>query len=316
MVERSEQGRLISTGSVIVDLVLTIDRLPEPGGDALASSALMTAGGGYNTLVAASRDGMPVVHAGQYGTGPFADVVRRALADLDVEVVQPGLVDQDSGYCVALVDASSERTFVTTVGAEGALTRADLDRVPVRDADTVYVTGYSLAHPERHGLLPGWVADLPAAVRLLTDPSPLVAELDLHSLARLLARTDVLSANAREARLLTGLPTPAEAAVALVLRIRQNGHVVVRDGADGCWLAGPEIGAAARHVPGFAVRAVDSTGAGDTHVAVLVAALSRGLDLTTAARRANAAAALSVTRTGPATAPSSAEIDALLAERG
>lgn len=315
MVERSEQGRLISTGSVIVDLVLTIDRLPEPGGDALASSALMTAGGGYNTLVAASRDGMPVVHAGQYGTGPFADVVRRALADLDVEVVQPGLVDQDSGYCVALVDASSERTFVTTVGAEGALTRADLDRVPVRDADTVYVTGYSLAHPERHGLLPGWVADLPAAVRLLTDPSPLVAELDLHSLARLLARTDVLSANAREARLLTGLPTPAEAAVALVLRIRQNGHVVVRDGADGCWLAGPEIGAAARHVPGFAVRAVDSTGAGDTHVAVLAAALSRGLDLAAAAHRANAAAALSVTRTGPATAPGAAEIDALLAER-
>jgi sugar/nucleoside kinase (ribokinase family) len=310
------QGRLISTGSVIVDLVLTIDRLPEPGGDTLASAALMTAGGGYNTLVAASRDGMGVVYAGQYGTGPFADVVRRALAELDVEVVQPGLADQDSGYCVALVDASSERTFVTTVGAEGALTRADLDRVPVQDADTVYVTGYSLAHPERHGLLPGWVADLPAAVRVLTDPSPLVAELDPHSLARLLARTDVLSANAREARLLTGLATPAEAAVALVPRVRGDGHVVVRDGADGCWLAGPEIGTSARHVPGFVVGAVDSTGAGDAHVAVLAAALSRGLDLVTAARRANAAGALSVTRTGPATAPSTAETDALLAGQG
>ncbi|GAA1426975.1 carbohydrate kinase family protein [Microlunatus lacustris] len=312
----AEQGRLVSTGSVIVDLVLTVDRVPDPGGDTVASSSLLTAGGGYNTLLAATRDGTGVVYAGQYGTGPFGELVRRALAELDVEVVQAGLADHDSGYCVALVDASSERTFVTTVGAEGALTRADLDLVPVRGADTVYVTGYSLAHPERHGLLPGWVADLPPAVRVVSDPSPLVAELDPRSLARLLARTDLLSANAREARLMTGLATPAEAALALVRRVREHGHVVVRDGADGCWLAGPEVADRARHVPGFAVRAVDSTGAGDTHVAVLAGALNRGLDLRAAARRANAAAALSVTRSGPATAPGTAEIDALLAGPG
>jgi sugar/nucleoside kinase (ribokinase family) len=309
------EGRRSRTGSVIVDLVLTVDRLPEAGGDALASSSLLTAGGGYNTLVAAVQDGMPVVYAGQYGTGPFGDVVRRALAELAVEVVQAGLPDQDSGYCVALVDATTERTFVTTVGAEGALTRGDLDRVPVRDSDTVYITGYSLAHPEQSGLLPAWVADLPPAVRVVTDPSPLVGDLDPRAWARLLARTDLLSANAREARLLTGLPSPADAALALTRRVRPGGHVVVRAGADGCWVAGPGIGPTARHVPGFPVRAVDSTGAGDTHVAVLAAGLARGLDLTAAARRANAAAALSVTRSGPATAPLAADIDALLAQQ-
>jgi sugar/nucleoside kinase (ribokinase family) len=307
-----QPGRLISTGSVIVDIVMVIDQLPELGGDTIASSSQLTAGGGYNTLVAARRDGLPVLFAGQYGSGPFGDVVRRALASAEIEIAQTGLAEEDSGYCVALVDRSTERTFITNVGAEGRLTRADLDRVQVRDTDTVYVTGYNLAHPDQHELLPSWVSDLPSAVRVLTDPSPLVGELNPTSLRRLLGRTDVLSTNAREAMIMTSAATLAEAADALTGRIRPGGHAVVRDGANGCWVAGPSVPDGPVLVPGFAVEAVDSNGAGDAHGGVLAAALTRGSDLVTAARRANAAAALAVTRSGPATAPTTSEIDRLL----
>ncbi|WP_431221527.1 PfkB family carbohydrate kinase [Leifsonia xyli] len=66
-------------------------------------------------------------------------------------------------------------------------------------------------------------------------------------------------------------------------------------------------------VPGLPVRAIDSNGAGDAHGGVLAAALSRGADLLAAARRANAAAAIAVTRRGPATAPTGSEIDHVLA---
>ena len=177
------EPRLIFTGNVIVDLVMTIGRLPDPGGDTIASSSTITAGGGYNTMVAAARDGLPVVFAGQFGTGPFGRIVRDALANGGFETVQAGLPEVDSGYCVALVDASTERTFVTTVGAEGRLTRADLDRVPVSPQDVVYVSGYSLAHPENAKALPGWLGDLPPEVRVITDPSPLIGELDPQALA-------------------------------------------------------------------------------------------------------------------------------------
>ena len=67
------------------------------------------------------------------------------------------------------------------------------------------------------------------------------------------------------------------------------------------------------HVPGLAVHAVDTTGAGDAHAGVFLAALADGLPPTEAARRANAAAALAVTRPGPATSPDRAELDAWLA---
>ncbi|GAA1438347.1 PfkB family carbohydrate kinase [Leifsonia poae] len=308
----TEQPRLVFTGNVVADLVLGIDALPEPGGDTIAGTTLVTAGGGLTVMLAAERDGLPVVFAGQYGTGPFGTVVRAALASSGVEIVSAGLDDVDSGFSVVLVDGTAERTFVTSVGAEGRLTRADLDRVPVAPDDLVFVSGYSLAHPANAAALPGWLDGLPAGVRVIVDPSPLADELDGDLLDRVLARTDLLTANARETRILTGTGNLPAAATSLRARIRPTGAVVVRDAANGCWIT-DQVSAPPVHVPGFAVDAVDSTGAGDTHGGVLAAALSRGDDLAAAARRANAAAAIAVTRRGPATAPTATEIDALLA---
>ncbi|WIB11307.1 PfkB family carbohydrate kinase [Curtobacterium sp. MCPF17_052] len=303
-------SRLVSVGNVIVDIVMRIGELPEPGGDVIADGSEITAGGGLNTMVAARRDGMDVVFAGQYGTGPFGDVVRRALTDSGVTVVQPGLPDVDSGYCVALVDATTERTFVTSVGAEGQLTRADLDRVALRADDVVFVSGYGLAHAVNGAAIAGWLGTVPSSVRVVFDPSPLVDTLPAAVLAAVSARSDVVSANSREARLLSPTSaTLAEATTAIAAAAR--GTALVRDGADGCWVV--ESGGEPVLVPGFPVVAVDTNGAGDAHDGVLAAALGRGAGLQDAVRRANAAAALAVTRTGPATAPTAEETDALLA---
>ena len=303
-------SRLVSVGNVIVDIVMRIGALPEPGGDVIADGSEITAGGGLNTMVAARRDGMDVVFAGQYGTGPFGDVVRQALEESGVTVVQPGLADVDSGYCVALVDATTERTFVTSVGAEGQLTRADLDRVTLRADDVVFVSGYGLAHPVNGAAIADWLGTVPSSVRVVFDPSPLVDTLPAAVLAAVSARSDVVSANSREARLLSPTSaTLAEAAAAIAAAAR--GTALVRDGADGCWVV--ESGSEPVLVPGFPVVAVDTNGAGDAHDGVLAAALGRGASLQDAVRRANAAAALAVTRTGPATAPTADETDALLA---
>jgi sugar/nucleoside kinase (ribokinase family) len=309
----TDAPRLVYTGNVIVDLVMTVDTIPAPGGDTVAITSLVTAGGGYNVMVAAQRDGLSVVFAGQYGTGMFGDVVRGALDDAGFELVQPGLSDRDSGYCVALVDATTERTFVTSVGAEGQLGRDDLDRVEVRGTDVVYVSGYSLAHPVNADALAHWIGTIDPGAIVITDPSPLIGELDAEVLTRVLARTDVLSLNAREARLGSGLDDLVAAARHFLTRLPAAGVVLVRDGAQGALLLSAATGDEPIRVPSFVVDAVDSNGAGDAHGGVLAAALARGDDLVAAVRRANAAAALAVTRFGPATAPTAAEIDALLA---
>jgi sugar/nucleoside kinase (ribokinase family) len=99
------------------------------------------------------------------------------------------------------------------------------------------------------------------------------------------------------ARLATGMETPT----------------IIRAGGRGAWLAQP--GAPVVHVEALSVKAVDTNGAGDVHTGVLAAGLARGLDLEPAARRACVAAALSVTRPGPSTAPTGAETDAAMTLR-
>jgi ribokinase len=297
-------GRLVHTGQVVIDLVMRVPALPPVGGDVLASSTVEQAGGGFNVMAAAARAGADVVYTGGHGTGPRGDLARAALAAEGITVALPPTPDADTGLCVVLVDDSGERTFVTGSGAETAVAGTP---PPVAAADVVYVSGYSLLVPEKAEQILALTGG-----SVLVDPGPLVAEIDPALWARTLARTSVLSCNAREARLLSGRTDPADAGRALGRVLPDGAAVVVRGGAAGCHVVRDGV---AEHVPGVPVDVVDTNGAGDAHCGVLAAELLRGADLRDAATRANAAAALAVTRAGPATAPTRAEVDALLARR-
>ena len=118
-------GRLHHVGPVIIDVVMTVDTLPEQGGGTFASTARTLPGGGFNVIAAAARAGLEVVYGGAHGTGPHGDLVRSALRAEGVGIAHPPR-PEDTGFCVALVDASAERTFVTRLGAETDLPLADL----------------------------------------------------------------------------------------------------------------------------------------------------------------------------------------------
>ena len=315
--------RLVFAGEAIVDLLMWVPALPERGGDMLAESAAIEVGGGFNIMAAAVRQGLPVVYAGGHGTGPWGDKVRAALAAEGIGVIRVPDPDADTGYDVALVEAGGERTFVTALGAESLREPGAWDLVPVQPGDAVYVSGYGLVPPESGPLLGAWAASLPPGVLLFGDPGPLVADIPAAVLDPVLARCDWWSCNQREAALLAGRGDPAGAARRLARRTGRDG-VIVRAGADGCVLAtrtpglagepGParEPGLSLRHIPAPAVTAVDTTGAGDAHSGVFLAVLAAGLTADGAARRANAAAALTVTRAGAATSPTRAELDRFL----
>ncbi|SFS96342.1 PfkB family carbohydrate kinase [Saccharopolyspora flava] len=296
-------GRLVHTGQVVLDLVMRVPSLPPTGGDVLAESADLLPGGGFNVMSAAARSGARVVYAGAHGTGRFADQAREALRAEGIELAQPQQQDADNGICVALVEPGGERTFVTGVGAEGRLLPEQLARVRTEPDDVVYVSGYSLLHASNREALLDWLPGVPS--RVMLDPCPLVADIPAEVLDAVMPLVDVLSCNAAEARVLTGSADPETAA-----RELGPAAVVVRDGANGCVLS---TEGETRRVPGFPATPVDTNGAGDTHCGVLAASLLEGTGPAEAARRANAAAALSVQERGPATAPPRARLEEFLA---
>ena len=310
-------GRVIHTGQIVIDLTLRIEAIPEPGGDVFANESSMAIGGGFNVLAAARRLGVETLYAGPLGEGPLAEAARRALEEIGVDHVGP-VAPGDQGYCVAITDARAERTFISTCGAETRGPVDAFDHLEVSSHDVVYLSGYSLAdEASRTALerLVGRLAEARAGCAVLFDVSPMVGSVPMSALERIGGLAPIWSLNEREAGLLAdrlGLRVEAcdHGAVCETLASRL-GIVLVRAGAQGSWFSD---GGGARHTPSIPVTPVDTNGAGDAHSGVLVAALARGVDLTTALHWANVAGALTTTRFGPAACPSEAEIRALVQE--
>ena len=301
--------KMLHTGQVMIDLVMAVDKLPQSGGDVLAQSASFEAGGGFNVMAAARRNGLPVVYLGRHGSGRFGDLARDAMNAEGIQIGIAHRAERDTGLCVAVTEATAERSFISYIGAEGELTAEDLASVPAEAGDYVYVSGYSLLHAGKALALVDWVLALPTAINVVFDPGPLVDSPEAPLMQMLLGRIDVWTSNSVEALRFTGASDIAGALDHLVGLLPVDTLLVVRDGPQGCWISQRDE---RQHVPGFKVVAVDSNGAGDAHAGVFVAGLAVGLPVIEAARRANAAAALAVTRWGPATAPVAAEVDALV----
>ena len=307
--------RLVSVGNVIVDVTLRIPALPERGGDVLARDTGSTPGGAFNTLVAAVRQGLASAYGGGHGTGPLGDRVRSALGVEGIEVLLDPSTEADTGYDIALIDDEGERTFVTVFGAEASLTPHDLARIRLGGMDLtwhdlVHVSGYGLLESTNAGVLAPWIAAIAPGHTVLVDPGPLGSDIPAAVLTTVALRADWVSCNLREALLLSGAADARDAAIALRKTWRA---VIIRLGPKGCLVT---VDDDVVHVPGFAVEAIDTNGAGDAHIGAFLAGLAAGEAPTAAALRGNACAALAVTRRGPATAPTAVEVQQLLDSAG
>ncbi|HUZ40038.1 MAG TPA: PfkB family carbohydrate kinase [Acidimicrobiales bacterium] len=293
-------ARLFCLDTVMIDIVLRIDEVPERGADVLASEHLIATGGGYNAMSSAARQGVSAVYAGRLGRGPFSDIARGSL-ERD-KIANPFERDEthDAGFCVALIDDTGERTFVTSPGAEGSLRSSDLSTLDVSEGDFVLISGYNVMYPDSATIVLEWLAKLGDDVVVAFDPSNRVTDIPEENLRWILDRADWILCNEIEARLLTGVVSLVGSVVALGQRTGRRG-VVVRHGASGCTILIRNTEPV--HVPGFVATVVDTNGAGDTHSGVFLAELARGTEPIEAALRGNAAAAVAISVLGPASGP-------------
>jgi sugar/nucleoside kinase (ribokinase family) len=295
----------------MVDIVLRIDEVPASGGDILATQSLTTTGGGYNAMSAWSRQGMDALYAGRLGEGPFSVVARDALVSDDIATPIELDRERDVGFCVAMIDATGERTFVTSAGSEESLRASDLASLDVHDDDYVLVSGYNIMYPGHAQMALQWLSSLSDSVTIAFDPSNRVADIPIENLNEILGRADWLLCNEIEASSLSGAASVEASLDALASRTGRNG-IVIRTGADGCSLV--SRGNEPTLVEPFVTKVLDTNGAGDTHSGVFLAELARGTEVLEAARRANAAAAVAIATLGPASCPPREVITEMLDE--
>jgi ribokinase len=301
-------GTVLVVGSVNADLVVAVERLPQPGETVTGGRFSRHGGGkGANQAVAAARAGARVRFVGAVGDDDLGDAALRQLADEGIDVTGVvRLAGEPTGVALISVDERG-RNQITV--ASGANARVDARVVEAALKDSPPAAGdvclLSFEIPD-DALIAAARAASAAGARVVLNPAParsLVAELA--------AAGPVLTPNAIEAATLGGADDPADAARALTALT--GAPVVVTVGEEGAIVA---TGDRLLRIPSPPVEVVDTTGAGDTFSGVLAAALAEGLDLEAAARRAVMAASASVRARGArAGMPRREELEALGRER-
>jgi ribokinase len=296
-------------GSSNTDMIIKVRRIPKPGETILGGEFAMAAGGkGANQAVGAARAGGAVTFIARVGRDMFGD---KAVGGFIADGINVDHVVRDrtapSGVALIFVAENGENSIAVASGANANLALADLKKAR-RAFSQASVVVLQLETPLKTVEAAAKLAARTGA-RVILNPAP------ARPLPNgLLRRIWLLTPNETEAELLTGLrvnndKAVAKAAEALLARGVEN--VIITLGARGAFVAGQQ---GRGLVKGYKVKAVDSTAAGDVFNGTLAVALAEGKSLPEAARFANAAAAISVTRLGAQTsAPTRKEINRLLA---
>ncbi|TIM65378.1 MAG: ribokinase [Mesorhizobium sp.] len=296
---------IIVVGSINLDLIANVDRLPAPG-ETVRGSGFSTAPGGKgaNQALAAARAGAKVRMVGAVGKDNFANEALALLRDGKIDLSGVGETFASTGTALIMVADDGENIIAVVPGANDSVVTGDLSKAFMKKGDVVLLQQEIPLQTVDAALDAARAA---GAVTVL-NTAPFRAEA-----AAFLGKADYVVANETEFDLygealsLSGRDRPA--------RMRDfagttGRTIVVTLGGDGVLAATP---ADLLMVPALNVTPVDTVGAGDTFCGYFAAGLSSGLPLDQALARAAAAASLACLKPGAQPAiPLAKDVEAAL----
>ncbi len=289
----ARRPRIAVVGSANIDLTTFTDRLPKPGETIFGQKFDLGFGGkGANQAVAARLCGADVFMVARVGSDLFGPATIENFKKLGIDTTHVKQVEGlSSGVAPIFVEPNGQNRILVVKGANDALKPADVDAAAetLKSADcivlqfeipleTVY---YTIAFARKHG------------IRCILNPAP-GQPVDMRALVDL----DYFVPNESEAETITGMAVRnVEDAKKCAEKLLAGGirRVIVTLGANGSLLAGRGV---SEHVRPYAVKSIDSTGAGDAFIGSFAVFLAEGVPELEAVRRANLYAGLSTTGIG------------------
>ena len=298
---------IVIVGSITMDLVTRTPKIPSIGQTLIGTGFETTPGGkGANQAVAAARLGYRVAMVAKVGDDAYGPALLENLKRAGVDATGMTQTTGSSGLAPMFVADDGLNSIVVVPGANGKMDRATVDD----HAELIRSAGMVLCQLEipmdtlSYTLKICAKADVP----VMLDPAPAAALPE-----EVFGQVAWFTPNETEAAFYVGEGLSAEDSAKRLLAKGLRG-VVLKRGGDGAFVA--VHGGKAEWVKPFKVDATDTVAAGDCFNGAFAVALLEGNDPWAAARFANAAAAICVTRKGAqASMPMRAEVDKFLAER-
>lgn len=297
-------------GSINMDVIAYLDRLPKPGETLHGTGYKMGLGGkGANQAVAARKLGSIVHFIGRTGADSFGDAARAELTSYAVDLSHIRRDETSAtGIAIIKVGEGGQNMISVIAGANDAVNESDAAQAK-SDLEKARVLLLQLEVPLSASLAGAKIIRAKGGTVIL-DPAPAPNQ---PFAAEVIAAIDIITPNESEtAGLLGWQPATSDDALRAARELRAKGFrtAVVKLGAKGVAFSGPQEEG---FVPPFKVTAIDTVAAGDSFNGGLACALDEGRSLAEAVRFAAACGALSTTKKGAsAAAPTRAEIDTFL----
>lgn len=281
-------------GSLNMDMVMGVVKLPLPGETVRSKNYELLAGGkGGNQAIAVARQNVPVQMVGRVGYDSYGN---RLLDSMEKEGIGVDGIVMDTqastGIAVVTVADTGENHIILSAGANGNMGLDDVARLKPLLAKSKYLM-LQLEIPLKTVTAAAKAAK-EAGVKVILDPAP--AQAIAHE--ELFKLVDIITPNQIEASRLCGFPVlnPSDGlSAAKAIQRRGIPEVVVTLGEHGSFCATAN---AAMAVPPYRVTALDTTACGDAFNGAMVAALYQGRSFFEACQWGNAAGALTATRPG------------------
>ena len=281
-------GKILVVGSLNMDLVVTVPRLPQISETIIGGKfATFPGGKGANQAVAASRMGATVSMIGAVGNDDYGQTLCQAAAQdgIDTNHIE---IDPKAATGIALitVDADGRNTIVVASGANLELTTNHIQAAQhAFSATDVLVTQLEspLDAVKEAVSLAG-----KSGIHVVLNPAP-ARPLN----AELLSKVEFFVPNERETMQVAGVDS-LESAIQKLLDIGLR-NLIITLGEQGTLLVTPE---GREHFPAHRVQAIDTVAAGDAFVGAFSTGIAEGMRVEDAIRLGNAAAAIAVTRRG------------------
>ncbi|MBZ9695252.1 ribokinase [Mesorhizobium sp. CO1-1-7] len=300
---------IIVVGSINLDLIASVDRLPSPGETVSGSSFTTAPGGkGANQALAAARAGAQVRMVGAVGKDNFAPEALALLREAKVDLSGVGETFASTGTALIMVGDDGENIIAVVPGANASVVPGDLSKAFLTKGDVVL-----LQHE-----IPLATVDAALDQARVAGAITVLNTAPFHGgAAAFLGKADYAVANETEFDLYgeaLALKGRDRAARMRDYASKTGRIIVVTLGGDGVMAATP---GEFLTLPALQITPVDTVGAGDTFCGYFAAGLSSGLTLEQALARAGAAGSLACLKPGAQPAiPLAKDVDQALQEAG
>ncbi|MEX0379790.1 ribokinase [Leuconostoc sp. MS02] len=302
------KNKVVIIGSLNIDTIQMIDRLPKQGETISINNQASNFGGkGANQAVAAARQGADVTFIGAVGDDDRGRAFKQLLTDEGITTDYIFTKKQPTGSATIMLEADGHNTIMVFGGANMSLNASDI----VQSHDVIAAADVVVAQLEVpiDAVTKGFEIAREFGALTILNPAPITS----HLSTKIMVNTDLVIPNETEAAALAHVAptTDIEALDELTDKLKQLGmsHTIVTLGGDGVYY---NVNGETGQLPIFKVKAVDTTAAGDTFIGTIAANISQRMnDLPAIITRSCFASSLTVSRSGAIVSiPKKAEVDA------